>query len=216
MKGITLGKKRQKKDHLRHSPGDVDLICDTVLISCLTRLVEIWLNLLSECARKLLLDKTAGFNDLMYSPVDWTAVRRGGQVPGELLGSDGERKLVGKVDICRSFPILDTDTKLARNSILHGGSNYATWGDPEIVFCPLAHSPNSWQVVNKSNNQKAVRLMRETWKAKVTRSVFLPLRVITGRQLSPEETSASLSPLSRQLLCYCCSACPSHTQPLPV
>ena len=119
-------------DHLWHRPGDVDLICDTVLISGLTRLVEIWLNLLSECARKLLLDKTAGFNDLMYSPVDWTAVRRGGQVPGELLGSDGERKLVGKVDICRSFIILDFDTNLARNSILHGDGNYATWGNPEM------------------------------------------------------------------------------------
>ena len=29
---------------------------------------------------------------MMYSPADWTAVQQGGQVPEELLGSDGVRK----------------------------------------------------------------------------------------------------------------------------
>ena len=94
------------------------------------------LNLLSatECAKRLLLDNV-GFNDMIYSPADWTAVRQAGQVPGELLGSDGERK-VGKVEVCRCCcrgPTLGHVPGTCKEfHIASCRSTYATWGDPEM------------------------------------------------------------------------------------
>ena len=131
-------------------------------------------------------------------------------MPGEHLGSDSvkERWRFAGAQI----PLWDPE--LAQNSLLHVDRSIMQHGvtqkcQMDVFPPPVAHSSNSWQLVNKSNNQKAVR---ETWKAKChTERDFLPLRVITGRPFSGE-TSASLSPLSGQLLlCYCCSGVhPSH------
>ena len=80
--------------------------------------------------------------------------------------------------------------ELARNAMLHSDRNYATWINLEMsdeCFHLLARSVNSWQLVNKSNNQKAVRPMEGTWKAKITQACSPTIQSDQRKSVFPGE-----------------------------
>ena len=128
----------------------------------------------------------------MYSPADWTAVRQAGQVPGELLGSDGVRKRGkgGDLQVPQRFHSRTRNLQgipyCRVTAIMQHGLTQKCQME---VFCPLTHSSNTWQLVNKPNNQKAVRLMRETWKAKFTRLEFPTVESYHRKAVVPGDLS---------------------------
>ena len=74
--------------------------------------------------------------------------------------------------------------------MLHSDRNYATWINLEMsdeCFHLLARSVNSWQLVNKSNNQKAVRPMEGTWKAKITQACSPTIQSDQRKSVFPGE-----------------------------